>query len=139
MIRVFLSGCLDVLHPGHLELLEYARSLGDHLTVSIASDATLRALKREPVFCEHDRWRMVSALRCVDRAFVARGEHSHRDCFSYVRNLRPDVWVIDASDPHRGEKEALAREVGTRIVLNHRPECGPSTTGTIERMREAAR
>ena len=134
MIRVFISGCWDMLHSGHLELLEFARSQGDHLTVSVASDATLRALKREPVIGEHDRCLLVAALRCVDRAFIARGEPSFRDCFPYVRNLRPEVWVIDANDRHRGEKEALARETGTRIVLNHRPEHGLTTTGIIERV-----
>lgn len=135
MTRVFVSGSLDNLHPGHIELFEFAKSLGDHLTVSIASDATLRAYKREPLFGEHDRWRMVSAIRFVDAAFVARGEHSHRDCFSYVRTLRPDVWVIDANDPHRAEKEKVALESGSRIVLNHRPEAGTTTTGLIERIR----
>ena len=134
MIRVFVSGCWDLLHSGHLELLEFARGQGDHLTVSVASDVTLRALKREPVIGEHDRCLLVSALRCVDRAFIARGEASHRDCFTYVRTLQPEVWVVDATDPHLREKRAVAKE-RTRIVLNHRPEHGLTTTGIIERIR----
>ena len=136
MTRVFCSGCFDLgPHLGHLELLEFARSLGDHLTVSVAADTTLRALKREPLLCEYDRCRLVGALRCVDTAFVARGEPSHRDCFPYVRTLRPDVWVIDADDPHRDEKERLAEECGVRVALNYRPPCGVSTTGLLARIR----
>jgi cytidyltransferase-like protein len=135
MIRVFVSGCWDLCHSGHLELLEHAKAQGDHLTVSVASDATIRALKREPIIGEHDRWRLVSALRCVDAAFIARGEASCWDCFPYVRNLRPDVWVIDANDLYRGAKEDLAAEVGCRIVLNHRPPQGLTTTGLIQRIR----
>lgn len=132
---VFVSGCFDLLHSGHLELLEFARRQGDELVVSVASDATLRALKREPVVGEIDRCLMVAALRCVTRAFVCRGEHSARDCYSYVRTLRPEVWVIDADDPHGAEKKRHARECGVGIVLNHRPEAGLSTSALIERIR----
>jgi cytidyltransferase-like protein len=136
--RVFISGCWDLLHTGHVEALELARAQGEHLTVSVAADETVRALKREPVIGEHARWRMVAALRCVDAAFVCRGEHSARDCFAYVRNLRPDVWVIDAADPFLAEKEELAAEVGAVVVLNHRPEHGEQTTRIIRRVRECA-
>lgn len=132
---VFVSGCWDLLHPGHVEALEFAATLGSHLIVSIASDATIRALKREPVLCEHDRFRLVSALRCVDEAFVCRGEPGAADCFTYVRNLRPDVWVINADDQNAEAKRALAAELGIRLVYNHRPEAGASTTSLIERLR----
>lgn len=135
MTTVFVSGCFDLMHGNHVEFLEFASRQGDRLIVSVAADATIRALKREPLLCEYDRCRMVQALRCVDEAFVARGEHSHRDCFSYVRTLRPDVWVIDHDDPHREEKEALAVEVGTEIVLNYRPENGVSTSGLLAKIR----
>lgn len=133
MTTAFINGCFDLIHSGHLELLEFAASLADRLVVSIASDATLRSLKREPIICEHDRWRMVSALRCVDHAFIARGA-GWRDFEPYLRNLRPEVWVVDANDPHRAEKEALAVELGVRIVWNHRPEAGCTTSGLIERI-----
>ena len=131
MKRVFTSGCWDLIHPGHIAALEYARAQGDHLTVSIASDWTIRGLKREPVLCEHDRFIMISALRCVDACFVARGA-GRQDCFAYVRSLRPDVWVVDADDPIREEKQALALEVGAELVFNYRPNAGPSTTNLIE-------
>lgn len=140
MTRVFVSGCFDLLHEGHLELLEFARRQGDHLIVSIAADATLRALKREPIIGEHARWRMVAALRCVEECFIARGEPTFRDCFSYLANYRPEVWVIDAQDPHREEKLAYAKQLAEdydlRVVLNHRPEAGLTTSGIIARVKE---
>jgi D-beta-D-heptose 7-phosphate kinase/D-beta-D-heptose 1-phosphate adenosyltransferase len=133
--RGFTSGCWDLAHPGHLTALEFARSQCDHLTVSIASDDTIRALKREPVIREHDRWRLVAALRCVDHAFISRGPHGWDDCLPYVRSLRPDVWIVEAADLHREDKAAVAREVGARLVLFHRPEACYSTTSLIEKLK----
>lgn len=138
MRRVFVSGVFDLFHVGHLEFLAFAKGQGDHLTVSVGSDATVRALKREPVLCEHDRYLLVSALRCVDAAFICRGEPSRQDCFPYVRSLRPDVWVINDDDPERGAKEALARELRIEIVYNYRP-AHTSTTALIRQIQEAAR
>lgn len=136
MIRVFVSGTFDLVHPGHLEFLEQAALEGDQLIVSVASDATIRAMKREPVWCEHDRWRMVSSLRCVSRAFISRGSPTWADCLSYVRTERPDVWVISAEDPWLEQKAEVAASLSIRVVLNHRPEAGLSTTRLIERIQE---
>jgi cytidyltransferase-like protein len=132
MIRVFVSGTFDLVHPGHLEFLEQAALEGDQLIVSVASDATIRALKREPVWGEHDRWRMISALRCVTRAFISRGSPTWADCLSYVRTERPDLWVIAADDPFLAEKRREAEALGIEVRLNYRPEAGLSTTRLIE-------
>jgi cytidyltransferase-like protein len=134
MVRVLVSGCFDLVHPGHCTFLQFARSQGDHLTVSIASDDTSRRLKREPILCEHDRYLLVSALRCVDHAFVCRGAPGNQDCFSDVRSLRPDVWVVTAGDAEEAAKRALAQEVGARIVLYHRADYERSTTNLLERL-----
>ena len=136
MTTVFVSGCYDGLHSGHLEFLEHAARLGDRLIVSVASDETARALKREPIIREHDRLRMVQALSIVDEAFISRGAFGNADCFSYVRNLRPQVWLIDSNDASIGAKRELATEVGARIVLDYRPEQGYSTTSIIDSIQE---
>jgi cytidyltransferase-like protein len=137
---VFVSGCFDLLHSGHVEFLEFARGQGDRLIVSIASDATVRELKREPIIPEHDRFVMVRALRCVDACFIARGEgcgtrSARHDYEPYLLSLRPEVWVIDSQDPARTAKEEIARSIGCRLVLSRRPANGPSTSRLIEQIK----
>lgn len=68
MKKVFVNGTFDILHRGHLELLTYARSLGDHLTVAIDSDRRVREKKgsARPINSYEERAIMLRALRCVD-------------------------------------------------------------------------
>lgn len=91
MKTVFTNGCFDLLHAGHLQLLQLARTKGDRLIVAINSDESVRRLKTgRPVFKELDRRHMLLALRCVDevwtfsedtalqalqRAYAAHGPH----------------------------------------------------------------
>lgn len=128
---VFCSGCFDLLHVGHARLFAYCRSLGTFLVVSVASDATIHALKRVPVTSELDRLEFVQSIRWVDHAFIARQDVGAFDFAPYLRLLRPDVWVIDPTDPHRERKEAMAEQLGVEIVFNYRPVGGPSSSGLI--------
>src|SRR5688500_2971468 len=73
---VFTNGVFDVLHPGHVELLEKARSLGDALVVALNSDASARRLGKgpgRPINNLADRARVIAALSCVD-AVTSFGE-----------------------------------------------------------------
>ncbi len=65
---VFTNGVFDLLHPGHIELLEFARSQGDILVVGINDDASVRRLKGEkrPIFPLAERMEVLAALACVD-------------------------------------------------------------------------
>src|SRR5258708_949884 len=65
---VFTNGCYDILHPGHIRLLERARSLGDILILALNTDASVARLKgpTRPLICEQDRARMALALEAVD-------------------------------------------------------------------------
>ena len=72
MKRVFVNGTFDILHMGHLELLEFAKSLGDFLVVAIDSDRRVRELKgaARPINTEYERRQMLLAIRWVDRVYV---------------------------------------------------------------------
>ncbi len=69
---VFTNGCFDVLHPGHVYLLEKARQLGTKLVVGINSDASVKSIKGEsrPVVAQDDRAAVLKGLRCVDEVYI---------------------------------------------------------------------
>ena len=90
--RVVTVGTFDVLHVGHVSLLERARALGDRLIVGVSSDALNFSKKgRNPVYPESDRLRLIAALRCVDEVFV---EESLALKGEYLRQHRADVLVM---------------------------------------------
>ncbi len=70
MSRVMAVGVFDLLHAGHLHYLEQAKALGDHLTVVVAHDETVRKRKHEPVTGMDLRRRMVEGLKPVDVAIT---------------------------------------------------------------------
>ena len=70
MMRVMAVGVFDLLHAGHLHYLEQAKALGDHLTVVVAHDDTVRQRKHEPVTNQDLRRRMVAGLKPVDEVVV---------------------------------------------------------------------
>jgi glycerol-3-phosphate cytidylyltransferase len=71
MTKVITFGTFDVLHVGHLRILQRARQLGDYLVVGVSSDALNIAKKsRAPVFSQDERCELIRNLRCVDEVFV---------------------------------------------------------------------
>ena len=69
---IFTNGCFDILHVGHVRLLQYAKSLGDKLVVGINSDASVRAIKgpERPIVPQEQRMEMLLALRSVDEVVI---------------------------------------------------------------------
>lgn len=130
---VLTNGCFDLLHPGHLALLEAARAEGDRLVVAINSDASVGALKgpSRPVTPELERAEALLALEAVDRVVI----YDETTPIEVIRALRPDVLVKGAD---WGLHEIVGREdveaAGGRVV---RVEIlpGRSTSGIVERIR----
>jgi rfaE bifunctional protein nucleotidyltransferase chain/domain len=126
---VFTNGCFDLLHPGHIRLLETARSMGDVLILGLNSDAGVRRAKgpSRPILSEQERAEMVSELAAVD-AVVLFDEDTPRELISEVL---PDVLVKGADWSHfvagREEVEAAG---GIVVVLNLEP--GYSTTNLVD-------
>jgi rfaE bifunctional protein nucleotidyltransferase chain/domain len=128
---VFTNGCYDLLHPGHIRLLEQARSLGDVLILALNSDASVRRLKgpSRPLISEQDRAALACALAAVD-AVTIFDEDTPRELIAAVL---PDVLVKGADWAHwiAGREEVEA--AGGR-VLALALEPGYSTTGIVERI-----
>jgi rfaE bifunctional protein nucleotidyltransferase chain/domain len=128
---VFTNGCYDLLHPGHVRLLEEARSLGDVLILALNSDASVRRMKgpSRPLIAENGRAAMALALTAVD-AVTLFDEDTPREL---IAEVLPDVLVKGADWSHfiagREEVEAAGGRVLT-VAL----EPGYSTTNIVERM-----
>lgn len=90
--RVIVNGTFDVLHPGHVHLLEYAKSLGSHLLVAIDADDRVRELKGvgRPFFSQEDRKLMLQSLSVVDHVVIF---DSADDLENIIREYRPEVMV----------------------------------------------
>jgi D-glycero-beta-D-manno-heptose 1-phosphate adenylyltransferase len=126
---VFTNGCFDLLHRGHVRLLEEARSLGDVLVLGLNSDASVRRMKgpSRPILCEGERAAMAGELESVD-AVVLFDEETPREL---IAELLPDVLVKGADWSHfiagREEVEAAG---GLVVALNLQP--GYSTTNLVD-------
>ncbi len=132
---VFTNGCFDLLHPGHIQSLEQARSLGDELIVGINGDASVRELKGtgRPILPELERAEILAALGFVD-AVVIFYELTPRET---IAALLPDVLVKGGDWPGdqiigREEVEAAGGRVVSIPVVP-----GYSTTEILAKMRAA--
>ena len=110
---VFTNGCYDILHPGHIRLLERARGLGDLLILALNTDASVARLKgpSRPLISESERARMALALEAVD-AVTFFDEDTPREL---IAEVLPDVLVKGADWAHfiagREEVEAAGGKV----------------------------
>ena len=128
---VFTNGCYDILHPGHIRLLERARSLGDLLILALNTDASVARLKgpSRPLISEADRARMALALEAVD-AVAFFDEDTPREL---IAEVLPDILIKGADWAHfiagREEVEAAGGRVMALAL-----EPGYSTTNIIEEL-----
>jgi len=109
---VFTTGFFDLIHVGHLQLLNFARSQGDKLVVGLNSDRSVRLLKGEdrPIHPASERARILAAMEPVDYVVIFDDAHAER----IVRAVRPDVLV-------KGEDESgLADRMGTSECVRER-------------------
>ncbi len=126
---VFTNGCYDILHPGHVRLLERARSMGDVLILALNTDGSVRRLKGplRPLIAERERVEMALALEAVD-AVTLFDEDTPRELIAAVL---PDVLIKGSDWAHfiagREEVEAAGGQV---LALPLEP--GYSTTGIVE-------
>lgn len=129
--KVFVSGCFDLLHSGHVEFFRQAAELGD-LYVALGSDKTVFDLKgRLPVNSEQERLYMVRAVGCVHDAFVSQGS-GMLDFARELEELHPDLFVVNA-DGNLREKRELCQRLGIAYrVLERVPHDGLPPRSTTD-------
>lgn len=134
MVHVFVSGCYDLLHAGHLQFFDEARSLGDHLTVSFASEEILWSHKnRRPSLPDDHKKALIAALPMVDSVVSCDGKKLGLDFEPAFRELRPDILVVTEDDQYTDLKKALCAEIGARYVNLPKtpPKIAPISTSEI--------
>ena len=128
---VFTNGCYDILHPGHIRLLEKARSLGDILILALNTDASVSRLKgpTRPLISQDERAQMALALEAVD-AVTFFDEDTPREL---IAEVLPDILIKGADWAHfiagREEVEAAGGKVMALAL-----EPGFSTTNIVEEL-----
>jgi rfaE bifunctional protein nucleotidyltransferase chain/domain len=129
---VFTNGCFDIIHPGHVDYLERARSMGSCLVVGLNSDASVRRLKGalRPVNDQQSRARVLAALACVD--FVVFFEEDTP--LELIKKIRPDVLVKGGDwSTEKIVGRDVVEEAGGAVCSIPLLE-GYSTTGTVDRI-----
>jgi len=131
---VFTNGCFDILHPGHVRYLNFARAQGDALVVGLNSDASVQRGKgpKRPINSEEDRAEVLLGLKAVDH-IVVFDEDEPRDL---IAKILPQVLVKGEDWAHYVSGRDVVEANGGRVVLAKMVE-GRSTTSTIERVLDA--
>ena len=131
---VFVSGCFDLLHSGHVAFLKAASAIGD-LTVALGSDSTIYELKgRPPLTSEEERLYMVRSLECVNHAFISTGS-GMLDFEGDLERVQPDMFVVNA-DGDVPAKRSLCESLRIEYVVLAREPYGDLTPRSTSEFRK---
>lgn len=121
--KVFVSGCFDLLHSGHIAFFKEASQYGK-LYVGLGSDSTIQELKgRDTINSEQERLYMVNAIRFVEKAFVNSGS-GIMDFEEELKELKPDLFVVN-EDGYTPTKKKFCEDLGIELkVLERNPSPG---------------
>ena len=123
---VFTNGCFDLIHVGHVNLFQKAKSLGDVLIVAINSDKSLANIKgpKRPLVCQKDRVKVLSALQAIDYIII----FSQNTPYEVLKQIKPDILVKGADYKI---KDIIGREF-VKKVYRFPFVKGKSTTNLIK-------
>ena len=131
MVKVWVNGCFDVLHRGHYELFNYAKSLGDKLAVGIDSDEKVSKDKgaNRPFNNINDRVYALQSLKAINEVYVF---NSRKELEDLIENYKPDYLVVGSDWK---DKDVVGGHFAKEIVYFNRIE-GYSTTSILTNDRE---
>ena len=127
MSLIFTNGCFDILHRGHIELLEFCKSIGSQVVVGLNSDNSVKRLKGEnrPIFKQDDRKKVLESLTFVDKVVIFEEDTP----YSVIKSLKPDIIV-------KGGDYTIDEVVGSDLckVIIFKYVDGYSTTKAIKNL-----
>jgi len=111
--KIFISGCFDILHTGHLRLLHKANSLGNKIYLGIDSDKRVKKSKGfdRPINNEKDRLNMIQNLRMVKSAKIF---HSDQGLINLIKKIKPDILMLGADWKN---KKIIGKDLVKKIVF----------------------
>ena len=124
---VYTVGTFDLLHVGHLALLEYCKTLGDVVAVGVAADSVVNSYKPHvPVIPLKQRMEMLKALKCVDIVIP----YHELEYVSGCKEIKPDIFVIGedwGNKQHNVDVEAYLKAEGKKILqVSYNPRTSSS-------------
>jgi len=109
------TGTFDLLHMGHIYYLKEAKKLGDTLVVVVATDATVRKLKHNPITPQEIRVCLIKELKMVDEAYLGNED----DMYSIVEEIKPDIIALGFDQIHDEDtikKELKKRKINVQVI-----------------------
>lgn len=131
-MRIMVNGTFDIIHRGHLMMLQHAKSLGDHLLVAIDTDRRVKELKGDsrPINNQDDRRYMLESLKCVNTVYFF---DSREELIEIMKEYQPDVYV-KGSDWKR-DKGSTAEQYCKQVIYYDRVG-DYSTTNIIQHIAD---
>jgi len=135
--KVFVSGCFDLLHSGHIKFLNIAAELGD-VYVALGSDANVRRLKETtPTYNEKERKFILNNLKSVKKAFISPG-FGKLHFIEDLETIKPDIFVVN-EDGHSPEKQEIceSRGIDYKVLKKIPEESLPARSSTEMRSKKS--
>jgi D-beta-D-heptose 7-phosphate kinase/D-beta-D-heptose 1-phosphate adenosyltransferase len=132
MVKVFVNGTFDLLHPGHMRLITLASNSGDYLKISIDSDKRVNQLKgpNRPINDENTRRTMLFHVKGVDEVSIF---DTDEELINTIRTYQPDIMIVGSDYKN---KEVIGSEYANELIFFDRVE-RYSSTGIIEKIQNA--
>ena len=125
---VWVNGCFDVLHRGHIELFKFAESMGDFVIVGIDSDFRVKQFKGDsrPINSEEDRKFMLESIECIDKVVIFQTSSELR---GMIYHFKPDIMIVGSDYK---DKDVIGSEYAGELIFFDR--IGDySTTNILEK------
>jgi len=140
MKKIFVSGCYDIIHAGHLQFFEEARALGDYLIVSFASANVLWLHKRrKPSIPDEHKLELLKQIRLIDEVVIGYGLEEGIDFRTDFLRIRPHVLAVTEDDKYTPHKKQLCADVGAEYIVLPKtpPKFEPISSSSIVRWVQA--
>ena len=134
MKKVFISGCYDIIHGGHVQFFNEAKALGDYLIVCIASDDVLwMEKKRKSSLPNEHKKSVIQSLEMVNEVVVGETMEMGLDFKDHFLRIKPDILVVTKDDKYEKIKRELCAQTGTtyHVLPKTPPNFDPVTTSNI--------